>query len=188
MLASKPEWGIPNCLFINAQNKQTVQTIIRPLRELGIPAVGIVDIDVLKEGGTVWSNLLASAYIPQISHEHLSNIRLAIKKQLEQSGKDMKRDGGIEILKDAEKEAANNLFDQLAQYGVFVVRNGELESWLEDLGSTGHGPNWLVSIFAKMGEDPNLSDYLVPTDNDVWQFIGSLKNWFFDANRKGIPN
>lgn len=30
LLQFKPEWGIKNCLFINAQNKQTVQTILRP--------------------------------------------------------------------------------------------------------------------------------------------------------------
>jgi hypothetical protein len=53
LLRFKPEWGIQNCLFINAQNKQTVQTIMRPLRKLGIPAAAIVDVDVLKEGGTV---------------------------------------------------------------------------------------------------------------------------------------
>ncbi|WP_225839258.1 ATP-dependent nuclease [Pseudomonas sp. MM211] len=43
--------GIEGCLFLNAQNKQTVWDIVHPLRELGIPAAGIVDIDVLKEGG-----------------------------------------------------------------------------------------------------------------------------------------
>jgi hypothetical protein len=47
--------GIPNCLFLHAQNKQTVKTIIKPLRKLGIPVAGIVDIDILKEGGVVWS-------------------------------------------------------------------------------------------------------------------------------------
>src|SRR5207248_10030214 len=47
LLRFNPELGIPNCLFLNAQNKQTVRSIIRPLRELGIPAAGIVDIDVL---------------------------------------------------------------------------------------------------------------------------------------------
>lgn len=64
LLQFKPEWGIPNCLFLNAQNKQTVQTLLKPLRKLGIPAVGIVDIDVLKEGGANWTNLLSSADIP----------------------------------------------------------------------------------------------------------------------------
>ena len=58
LLKLKPEWGIPNCLFLNAQNKQTVPTVLKPLRNLGIPAVGIVDVDVLKDGGTAWTTFL----------------------------------------------------------------------------------------------------------------------------------
>ena len=42
LLRYAPDQGIPNCLFLNAQNKQTVRTIIRPFRELGIPAAGVV--------------------------------------------------------------------------------------------------------------------------------------------------
>jgi ABC-type cobalamin/Fe3+-siderophores transport system ATPase subunit len=72
LLRFKPEWGIPNCLFINAQNKQTVQTILRPLRQLGIPAAGIVDVDVLKDGGVTWTNILTSANVPALSHGSLA--------------------------------------------------------------------------------------------------------------------
>jgi hypothetical protein len=38
LLRHKPDWGVPNCLFLNSQNKQTIQTIMQPLRKLGIPA------------------------------------------------------------------------------------------------------------------------------------------------------
>ncbi|MBK9168926.1 MAG: hypothetical protein IPM24_15855 [Bryobacterales bacterium] len=74
LLQFKPEWGIPNCLFLNAQNKQTVQTLLRPLRKLGIPAAGVVDVDVLKEGGANWTNLLSSAHLPQLSHGLVSYV------------------------------------------------------------------------------------------------------------------
>ncbi len=46
LLALSSERGIPNCLFLNAQNKQTVHEIMKPLREMGIPCAGIVDIDI----------------------------------------------------------------------------------------------------------------------------------------------
>ena len=121
LLQFKPEWGIPNCLFINAQNKQTIQTIIRPLRQLGIPAVGIVDVDVLKDGGTNWTNLLSSANVPSISHGSLATMRSAVKSAMDLSGRDMKRDGGIDILQPEDREAALNLLAQLAEYGIFVV-------------------------------------------------------------------
>lgn len=187
LLRFKPEWGIPNCLFINAQNKQTVQTIIKPLRQLGIPAVGVIDIDVLKEGGANWTNLLTSANVPVISHGSLATIRSAVKQAMDSTGKDMKRDGGVNILPEPEREAALNLLKQLGEYGVFVVPGGELESWLPSLGATGHGPSWLINVFEKMGEDPDSDGYLKPSAEDVWAFISSVKAWLVDSSRKGIP-
>ena len=73
--------GLDGCLFLNAQNKQTVWDIVKPLRELGIPTVGIVDIDVLKEGGTVWQKPLAGAFVPPISHASLHAERGELLKQ-----------------------------------------------------------------------------------------------------------
>lgn len=187
LLQFKPEWGIPNCLFINAQNKQTIQTIIRPLRQLGIPAVGIVDVDVLKEGGVNWTNLLSSASIPQISHGPLAAMRAAVKSAMDLSGKDMKKDGGVGILQPQDREAALNLLAQLAEYGIFVVPGGELESWMTHLGVGGHGPTWLISIFEKMGEDSASPNYTKPAEGDVWEFLSKVKLWLIDAARKGIP-
>ncbi|MBF2089550.1 MAG: AAA family ATPase [Synechococcales cyanobacterium K44_A2020_017] len=188
LLRYKPELGIPNCLFLNAQNKQTVQIIIKPLRELGIPSVGIVDVDILKDGGRDWTNFLKGGFIPELEHQPLGGLRHAVKQKIDETGKNMKKDGGVTILSGSDKEAANNLFDKLAEYGLFVVRNGELESWLSSLGATGHGPGWLINIFEKMGEDPESQDYLKPSDEDVWLFFGEIKTWFMNPSRKGIPS
>jgi hypothetical protein len=187
LLRFKPEWGIPNCLFINAQNKQTVQTIMRPLRKLGIPTGAIVDVDVLKEGGTVWANLVNAANIPPISHQSLATLRAALKNAMDATGRDMKRDGGIAILCDANREAARNLFAQLGEYGVFVVPGGELESWLRALEATGNGPAWLINIFEKMGEDPETATFVKPSEDDVWKFMSEVKTWLLNPNRRGIP-
>ncbi|PYP85547.1 MAG: ATPase [Candidatus Angelobacter sp. Gp1-AA117] len=187
LLRFTPSAGIPNCLFLNAQNKQTVQTLIRPLRDLGIPAAAIVDVDVLKDGGATWSGFLEGGCVPQIDRQAMANIRAAVKSKLEATGKNMKRDGGIDLLSGEDKEAAKNLLQRLAEYGLFVLPKGELESWLPQLGVNGHGPNWLVNIFEKMGEDPNNSEYVKPGSGDVWDFIATLKRWLTDPNRKGIP-
>lgn len=187
LLRSRPEFGIPNCLFLNAQNKQTVRTIIRPLRQLGIPAAGVVDIDVLKEGGSVWTDFLSSGFIPELEQQPLGALRAAVKQKFDSTGRDMKRDGGVELLSATDREAADNLFDRLGQYGLFVVRRGELESWLPNLSAAGHGPNWLVDVFEKMGEDPESPDYLRPTTGDVWEFVAAIKAWLTDTSRRGIP-
>lgn len=187
LLSKNDPRGIHSCLFINAQNKQTVWEIVKPLRELGIPALGIVDIDVLKDGGQVWTKPLDGAFIPSISHQSLHSQRQAIFAAMEQTGKDMKRDGGINVLNGPDKEACANLFEQLFEYGILVVPGGELESWLPDLEITGHGSKWLIDAFEKMGDSPEDDNYLSPAAEDVWDFIGKAKTWLSNGARKGIP-
>lgn len=187
LLRYKPEFGIPNCLFVNAQNKQTVRTIIKPLRELGIPAAGIVDVDVVKDGGVVWTEFLRSGFVPEMEQAPLGAIRAAVNRKFEETGRNMKRDGGVALLDANDREAANNLFDRLSQYGLFVVRGGEIERWLSPLNAMGHGPTWLIDVFEKMGEDPAAKDYLKPGEDDVWEFIRTIKEWLITAERRGIP-
>ena len=188
LLRFKPEWGIPNCLFLNAQNKQTVRTMLKPLRSLGIPAVGIVDIDILKEGGTVWNSFLEGGFVPELEREALALLRGKLNNKLDATGKNMKRKGGVELLDNSDKETAHNLFERLCEYGLFVVKKGELESWLPELGASGHSSSWLVDVFQKMGENPDDSYYLRPGINDVWSFLSEIKNWLSNPQRKGIPS
>lgn len=187
LLKSGSNMGIANCLFLNAQNKQTVQTILQPLRHLGIPAVGIVDLDVLKDGGKTWTDFLDGGCIPALEHQSLGTLRASLKDRMTATGKNMKRDGGIDILVGQERESAANLLEKLAEYGLFVVPGGELESWLISLGATGHGPQWLIDIFERMGEDPDDPAYVKPTNIDVWHFLGLVRKWLYEPKRKGIP-
>lgn len=187
LLSQKDPRGITNCLFINAQNKQTVWEIVKPLRELGIPAVGIVDIDVLKEGGQVFTKLLDSSFIPTLSHAALHSQRSTILNAFNETGQNWKNMGGINLLQKGDLEACSNFFNQLQEYGVFVIRNGELESWLKNLTVNGHGSNWLIDVFTKMGDNPDIPGYVLPTNNDVWNFIGELRTWIENIERKGIP-
>ena len=188
LLRHKPTWGIPNCLFINAQNKQTIRTILGPLRNLGIPAVGIVDVDIIKEGGTVWTAFLEGGCVPELERRSLAELRHSVNEKLDLTGKNMKRDGGLELLGYGDKEAATNLCERLCEYGLFIVKKGELESWLPELGAYGHGPAWLVDVFQKMGEDPEEESYLRPGIKDVWSFLAEIKNWLSNPRRKGIPS
>jgi hypothetical protein len=43
-------------------------------------------------------------------------------------------------------------------------------------------------VFEKMGDNPKSQSYLKPKTTDVWKFIKSLKKWFDDPKRKGIPS
>lgn len=168
--------GRRNCLFLNAQNKQTVRVIISLLRSLGIPAAGIVDIDILKEGGTVWTNFLKSGGVPDASIHAHALTRANLKAKLEQTSKDMKRYGGINLLTTEDLQAANDLLDALDGYGLFVVRGGEVESWLKGYGIAGHGADWLIPMFEKLGEDPSDTAYVKAATGDVWDFIQKVSD------------
>lgn len=114
-------------------------------------------------------------------------MRVAVKNAMDATGQNVKRDGGVQILQPDDREAANNLIEQLGNYGIFVVPGGELESWLKSLGIGGHGPTWLIDIFESMGVDPDSGDYIRPAENDVLQFLSRVKSWLVDPNRRGIP-
>lgn len=188
LLAFEPSKGIPNCLFLNAQNKQTIHEILRPLREMGIPCAGIVDVDVVKEGGKVWSNLLNSANVPDVTIKATGISRGHLKSAFEAKDVNFKTKGGVEVLDQSDKEACNNLFDQLDEYGIFAVRKGELESWLKPLGTkANHSPEWLIEIFEKLGEDPSSASYVKPSTGDIWDFMFKIKTWFSNPTRKGTP-
>lgn len=179
--------GIQNCLFLNAQNKQTVWDIVKPLRELGIPTVGIVDIDVFKEGGSVFTKLLEGTFIPELLHNSFHSQRKAIYDALNLANNNWKRNGGINVLEDDNKMASENFINQLQDFGVFIVKNGELESWLKSLNIETNKSTWLLNTFIKMGEDPNNIAYLNPEKGDVWDYIGDINNWLTKENRAGIP-
>lgn len=139
----------PSILFINAQNKQTIRDVIGPLRQFGVPAVAIPDIDILKDGGTVWTGWLSVASIPNARHGSLAIDRVSIKTLFEATGQEMKTKG-VELLQGPDKDAANSLFDALQEYGIFVVRAGELERWLPAVGAQGKKTDWVVDMFERL--------------------------------------
>jgi hypothetical protein len=146
-----------------------------------------VDVDILKEGGANWANLLTSADVPQLSHGSFATLRAAVKNAMDATGKDMKRQGGLAILNGTDRQAAEDLLNQLKQYGIFVIPGGELESWMKGLGATGHGPAWLIDIFERMGEDPCNDNYVRPNEDDAWAFVRDIRSWLVDPARRGIP-
>ncbi|RZK33240.1 MAG: ATP-binding protein, partial [Hymenobacter sp.] len=179
--------GLSNCLFINAQNKQTIWDIVKPLRRLGIPAVGIVDLDVIKEGGAIFRKLTDGAFIPAVTSPGFEAVRPKILSSLDNANSNWKRSGGINVLTASDQQGANDFCGQLEDYGVFIVRKGEVEAWLGHLGIPKEKQNWLPRMFEAMGEDPADANYVQPAVGDVWDFMGRIRQWVDNPNHKGIP-
>lgn len=183
-LLSVEDAGISDSIFLNAQNKQTVCRVIEPLRDIGIPAAAVVDLDIFKDK-TAFKELLKAAKVPQNLINTWGSLRGEIKRAFNDINSDPKKDG-LENLRDSEKESAQNLIDNLKEYGIFLVPVGELEMWLKDLKVNGKGPKWLIKIFEKMYSDPSNPSYIKPADDDVWFFIREIALWVDNPNRKGV--
>jgi ABC-type cobalamin/Fe3+-siderophores transport system ATPase subunit len=187
LLAADDPRGIPNALFLNAENKQAIPKIVAPLRKLGIPTAAIADIDVLKDGGDEWTRHLKACGIPIGEHQPYGTRRVNVLDALRNKNSEFKIAGGIALLEGAERESAENLLGDLGRYGLFVVPRGEVEAWLSSLSVSRSKHGWLRSIFEVMGSDINAEGYVKPGPNDVWDFLARVRNWLVDPNRRGIP-
>jgi hypothetical protein len=71
---------------------------------------------------------------------------------------------------------------------LFVVRKGELESWLKHLNVTGHGPGWLIRMFERLGDEPGDDTFVRPGIDDVWELMDRIRSWLLNPGRKGMPD
>jgi energy-coupling factor transporter ATP-binding protein EcfA2 len=183
LLAITPD--APSVMFVNAQNKQTIKDIVGPLRKFGVPAVGIPDLDFIKEGGATWTGWLRAALVPDMTYQASNVQRAAIKDGLDQANPAWKTQGGMSVLSKPNAAAASLFFDDLNRYGIFPVRNGEVEFWLKQLGVPGKKTEWAVSMLERLGSDPDDPSYVPPGDGDVWDFMRGILAWVGNPARQG---
>lgn len=183
-LLAEGRGGADGCIFLNAQNKQTIRRILRPLREMGIPAAAVVDLDLFK-GKDDFRDLLRAAFVPEVFQDHWERARALLQQKLRT---DDYKAGGIYNLPREHRAGAEMLLDSLSAFGVFVVPPGELECWLKHLEVGGHGPEWLTQVFERMGTDSSQENYLRPGDGDVWRFMQRVAAWIGDPLRRGMAD
>jgi ABC-type taurine transport system ATPase subunit len=174
--------GADGVVFLNAQNKQTVRRIVRPLREMGLPAVALLDLDLLK-GREDLRDLMEAAFVPRVFWQPWEELRRRMHQKMNSADY---KDGGVHRLSGDGREAAGRLLANLAAYGVFLVPVGELECWLTELEVGGHGPEWLTVVFQRMGNDPLHPAYHRPSGGGVWAFMQGVAAWIADPRRKGM--
>ena len=184
--------GISDALFLNAQNWQTIPRIVKPLRLLGIPAAAIMDLDVVIDNNE-WVSIYEMLNIDGITQNKIESLRKRCEGYLRklpqaEDGRKQYKLKGIMSLSSAEHQELKQLITILEGYGLFIVEVGELECWLSSTGvSFDPKRTWLTRIFALMGSDPALPNYVSPGNDDVWEFMENIKKWIDNPNRKGVP-
>lgn len=182
--------GIRDAVFLNAQNKQTIRRMVGPLRRVGISAVALVDLDLVKEGGGNWEGILEACQVPPERMVQLEADRADLHKRFEElpgtPAVDVIKSSGLGALGEEDRLRGEKLVSELARHGLFLVPGGELESWLRQLGVVGHGPEWLVNIFERIGHSETASTYLRPGSDDIWAFLEQIGAWVDEAARAPV--
>ncbi len=177
--------GVPDSIILNAQNWQTTARIVSALRSLGIPAVALVDLDSIRATGPCFAELMKACGISEEARHTLNEARSKIIEPLRNAGNELKLNG-IEALSSPHKEELVELLAKYAEFGLFLVPVGELESWLKNLGAQGKKTAWLVNMFGKLGDSEENPQYVEPGQDDVWEFLDSIARWIADPNRQGL--
>ncbi len=148
-----------------------------------------MDLDVLEEGGSNWESILDSCQVRggqvnilETERAHIANLFSSMSPQTDR--RPIKTQG-LNCLSATDKIKAVSLLKELAKYGLFLVPGGELESWLPHKAATGHGPDWLVSVFSKIGQSESDTNYLKAGNDDVWEFLTQIADWVNDQKRLG---
>lgn len=178
--------GLRHTAFLNAHNKQEAAHIARVLRNIGIPAAMVLDLDWIKEDGKVAQRYFAAAGIPAGLRSGLLEMRRTVRASLEAVGEDYRSTGGIGRLEGAARATAVSFFDQTARFGLFTVRRGELEQWLPHLNVNARKDQWLQKIFEALGSDVSQADYVKPSDDDVWEMMRDVGSWVSNNAREGM--
>jgi hypothetical protein len=181
--------GVAEAQFVNAQNWSTEARVIGPLRRLGVPAAGVLDLDTLWNAKSEWRSLYRA-----VGLSDGADVRLELEEQQAFVARDRAeraacKSKGIAGLPKDEQQGMRDLIATLAEYGLFVVPVGELESWLPELGIPPTSKRtWIVRMLTKLGTDPTSPQYVRPKRGDVWSFIDNINKWVANPSRCGMPD
>ena len=179
--------GIEDALFLNGQNWQTIPRIVAPLREIGIPAAAIFDLDVIMadQFKCLWGLFAGHADIHALQRQ-----RKVVQENMKLLGKDKIKKQGINSFDKDERRVVEDFIGAAKEFGVFFVSVGELESWFSHLGvrRRREKPAWLTDVFSRLGSDPDSASYTMPSGDDVWEFVKSIGEWAVDSNAKGMAS
>lgn len=178
--------GLDEAQFVNAQNGQTVARIVAPLRKIGVPAAGILDLDMLWSADGVWDALYEACDLPRAApqREELERRRVACRS--DSLGQSVAKRHGLSGLTGATRTNATNIVKRLNEFGLFLVPVGELENWLPRLGlsRTRKKADWIVAALTRLGRTPQI----VPRAGDVWAFLDRIARWVSNPERFGMPS
>ena len=182
--------GMNDVLLISAHSNSEVRRFVEPLRSIGVPVAALVDLDTLKTG-QAFKQLMDACQIPAATRSKIGTRRKIVETAFASltpstGASALIKTKGISALGVSDRAIAEKLLLELAEYGLFLVPSGELESWLRPLSVSGHGPKWLTKMFSALGSVPGTAPYVPPAADDVWKFLDQVATWIDNPKRLGV--
>lgn len=94
---------VRDAVFLRAQNKSTIRRIVKPLRDMGIPAAVIVDIDILKGGDL--TDLCNACSVPEALKQGIAATKGTLAAEFAAAKLDMKVAGWMFCRRSQKKQA-----------------------------------------------------------------------------------
>jgi hypothetical protein len=180
--------AIRDCVFLNAVGKHVVHQMVSPLRNVGIPAVCIYDLDILTDDDRkLWKEILHALNLPGNRIEDLDQERARLVKQINEIQErndepDIYKKQGLYNLPQDIRHAAFKMLNEVKDFGMFIVPVGELERWLQNLEvKVQKKEKWITEIINELERHD-----VRPSQDDVWRFMSDINQWIKDPNRSGM--
>lgn len=189
-LLNEQQQGIADSLFLMSGDKNRIHKVIKPLREIGVLAVAIVDLDFIDDGngsGTCWDDLTNACGLCVDVKEKINKLRRQVLEIFSKitNSKPLKNKG-INNLEQTDREIVKDFLDTLALYGLFIVPVGEVEDWGDEIGiqkpssqNSKLKNEWPENFLNKIEESFDLN-------TEIATFLKKIADWTKDPERKGI--
>jgi predicted ATPase len=176
--------------FAHGQNKQTLATIAKLYKEIGIPYEIITDFDVLRQPNE-FSSFLYLMDIPDKNRQKMiqyaNQLREIVNNSVDVSGlsekdadnaKKNKRDEvyhkkGISFFDESIQKHLIKVIEDLSILHLHILETGELETLLKDYDVPYQEKNkWIVAAINKIAE---IQKEDIPSDSYLFKFLSAVK-------------
>ena len=154
--------------FVNTESKDKIGDVIKIYDLMGVNNIAIYDFDYFRNDNTIRNSLKnklgatkeyqqiydkfkeARSYIETIAKDNIDGFNYMIKKKQDEELSKMKDElyhkKGISCIKNKKvNRELNKLINDLKKYGIYILKTGELETVLKDIGyeSSSNKKTWI---------------------------------------------
>lgn len=172
--SADPNCSIADLLFLSTLGWKSIHKIARALREFGVPIATIMDFDTLFGPEADWQRIHDAFGIPNTEAAAIEKLRDLLKKAAKTKSP---KEYGVSAFDEATQSVVRQLLEKLEEHGIFIVPEGEVESWFPLLGINVGKNCSFAERLALLGNDETSASYVRPDAGGPWTFMSAITTW-----------